>query len=151
MLSATTGYALRTLVCLARASEGVSLPGRQIAELTAVPANYLSKMLLVLRNSGLVTASRGIHGGYQLRPEVLNLPLIRIVEIFEGPRSRPACVLNQDSPCSDDSPCPAHRAWSAVRDAYTQFLEKTTLADISQTPLRMTRPLKEVFDPGEQK
>jgi DNA-binding IscR family transcriptional regulator len=49
MLSTTTQYALRALVALTRLDEGTAVLGRDLSDLSDVPANYLSKILLDLK------------------------------------------------------------------------------------------------------
>jgi Rrf2 family protein len=135
MFSATSGYALRTLVCLAQLPKEASVPGRELSQQADVPANYMSKMLLTLRNAGIVSATRGSGGGYRLRGDALDVPLLKVVELFEGPRAKPACLLGQEYKCSDENPCSAHEAWRHVREAFLEFLETKTLADIAKEPL----------------
>ena len=35
--------------------------------------------------------------------------------------------------CSDEDPCSGHERWKQVRDAYAEFLNSTTLQDVSTT------------------
>ena len=135
VFSVTAGYALRTLICLARLPQDTSLPGHELARRAKVPVHYLSKMLLPLGRAGIVAASRGSGGGYRLLSDAMEVPLIDIVEIFDGPRAKPSCLLGRHRVCSDEDPCPAHDSWRQVRDSYIHFLEATTLADISTSPL----------------
>jgi Rrf2 family protein len=107
-----------------------------LARRTQVPENYLAKLLLALGKAGIVAATRGSGGGYRLQPGALEVPLVNIVETFDGTRVRPSCLLGREHPCSDEDPCPAHFAWRDVREAYLEFLETTKLADIAQYPLR---------------
>lgn len=135
MFSTTSGYALRTLVCLAQVPSGRALPGRELSVRADVPANYMAKILLALRNAGIVRATRGCGGGYCLEEGALGAPLLRIIELFEGPWAKPACLLGQEYQCSDENPCPAHEAWRHVREAFLNLLEEKTLSDISAGPL----------------
>lgn len=132
MISLTSEYALRALSYLATQQEGTAILGRDLAKRTRVPANYLSKIMLSLRNVGIVDATRGSGGGYRLRKPARKICLIDVVEPLDGPRSRPECLLGEKKDCSDTNPCPAHQAWKKVREAYLQFLEETTLAQISE-------------------
>jgi Rrf2 family protein len=131
MFSTTCEYALRALVRLARIPNGSAILGRDLAQDAEIPANYLSKILLTLRNAGVLTTARGTGGGYRLRKSPDEIKLIQIVELFDGARARPACLLGCKG-CSDEDPCSAHEAWRDVRTAYVDFLEKTTLAGISK-------------------
>lgn len=131
MFSTTCEYALRALVRLARMPNGDAILGRDLAEIADIPANYLSKILLTLRNAGILTTARGTGGGYRLRKSPDEIRLIHIVELFDGARARPACILGCKE-CSDENPCSAHDLWHDVRAAYVNFLESTTLAGIAK-------------------
>ena len=132
MLTTTTKHAFRALVVLAARGGEEAVLGRDLAALAKIPANYLSKILVDLGRSGLVDATRGAGGGYRLAIAPDRIPLIRVVEIFEGVRARPDCILGCDHGCSDDNPCSAHEAWRDIKRAYVRFLEETTLADIAR-------------------
>lgn len=132
MISTTAQYALRALTRLADEPKGAAVLGRTLAVDADIPANYLSKLLLTLRNAGIVDASRGTGGGYRLLRPATEIRLVEVVEIFDAPRARPTCLLGQ-SECSDATACAAHDAWKHVRNQYLAFLESTSLADISKT------------------
>lgn len=131
MLGTTTAHALRALVHLARLPEGTTVLGRDLAERAKVPANYLSKILLTLRNAGYVDTARGHRGGYRLSRACHRIKLIDIAELFEGIRSKPGCLIGEKSLCSDRNPCSAHALWKGVRQSYLIFLESHTIADIA--------------------
>jgi len=131
MLTTTTKHALRALVVLAARGGEEALLGRDLAALAKIPANYLSKILVDLGRAGLVDATRGSGGGYRLAVAPDQIPLMRVVEIFEGVRARPDCLLGCEHECSDETPCSAHETWRDIKRAYIRFLEETTLADIA--------------------
>lgn len=141
MLSTTTEYALRALVQMARMPQKESVLARDLAASTHIPANYLSKVLLALRNAGLLDSARGAGGGYRLSRPADEIHLVEVVEIFEPSKAHPKCVLHERS-CSDETPCSAHPVWHHLTKAYTDFLLSTTLAAIAgvrpeQLPARM--------------
>lgn len=131
MLSTTASYALRALSCLASMSGSNAILGRELAELTGIPANYLAKILLILKRGGLVQATRGTGGGYRLDRQPENVTLMQIVELFDLPDEMSGCFLYSSRPCSESHPCPAYERWREVRESYTKFLETTTLDQIS--------------------
>lgn len=139
MLSTTSEYALRALALLARLPRGQSLLGRQIADSAEIPPQYLSKIMLSLRNAGLVAAVRGTGGGYSLLRPADAIHLVDVVQLFDGPASRPMCLLGPHKECSEKHSCTAHSHWGQVRDAYMNFLEHTTLHQISHTELHETQ------------
>jgi len=134
MLSTTSQYALRALSHLAR-QDGKAVLGQDLARAVEVPANYLSKVLVTLRNAGLVDTLRGSGGGYRLARPAEGIRLIDVVELFEEiSRSRPTCFLGRTRECSETEPCTAHTAWSEVQKAYLRFLVSTPLSAIAGNP-----------------
>ena len=133
MLSTTAQYALRALTRLAQETEGEAVLGRTLAEDAEIPANYLSKLLLTLRNAGIVEATRGAGGGYRMLRPAGDVRLIEIIEIFDAPRAKPTCFLGHKE-CSDEEACAAHESWKTIRTQFLDFLESTSLADIAVQP-----------------
>lgn len=132
MLSVTSKYALRALVHLARHhGEDTSMHGRELAEQTRIPPQYLSKVMLTLKKAGLVTTARGTGGGYRLARPTKEIPLAEVLALFEGGFNGSECLLGVNERCSASHPCTAHAAWGDLRDAYVGFFRTTTLADIS--------------------
>ena len=132
MFTATSEYALRALVQLARQPQGESVLGKDLAERAQIPANYLSKILWSLRNAGFLETTRGHGGGYRLARPPEKITLIEIVRLFEGVTAEPGCLLGEQHECSDKTPCSAHAAWKKVKEAYLHFIRSTTLADIGE-------------------
>lgn len=134
MLSITSQYALRALSHLARQS-GEAVLGRSLAQSVEIPANYLSKVLLTLRNAGLVDTTRGSGGGYRLGRSAKDIHLIDVVELFEEvPRTKPSCFFGRTRPCSETKPCTAHSTWKELQAAYLGFLVSTPLSAIAGNP-----------------
>ena len=134
MLSTTSQYALRALCHLARQS-GATVLGRDLARSVEIPANYLSKVLVALRNAGLVETARGSGGGYRLRKPANEIYLIDVVELFEEISvTKPSCFLGRSRACSATTPCTAHFAWQGVLGAYLGFLTSTSLSAIAGEP-----------------
>ncbi|MGE5571349.1 MAG: RrF2 family transcriptional regulator [Rhodospirillales bacterium] len=131
MFSTTSEHALRALTVLARLPEGSAMLGRELADRAEVPPNYLSKILWALGNAGIIDATRGNGGGYRLKKTPSEIRLFEIMELFDRNRTKTDCVLGRRT-CDHENPCTAHKAWQSVRNAYLNFLQTTTLADISK-------------------
>lgn len=130
VFSASATHALRAVAWLAANGGGEARLGREVARKVKIPADYLSKVLATLARAGVLSASRGAKGGYRLARPADRIRLIEIVLPFEGKRAKPGCLLRPDRSCRSSSPCSAHGAWSGVKQTYSDFLEKTTVADI---------------------
>lgn len=131
MLSATSQYAIRALTYLAAQKNDVTVGGPQLSRQTGIPRNYLSKILVTLVNAGIVDAARGVGGGYRLSSPPDEIRLVRVVELFDRHVTKRGCLLGLRPVCSDEDPCTAHHAWKNAKNAFFDFLECTSLRDIS--------------------
>ena len=132
MLSTTAEHALRALSEVASLEEGESILGKDLARVAGIPANYLSKLLLVLGNAGIIDATRGSGGGYRLRRKAADIRLREVVELFDRQKLECRCLLGGTKECSEEDQCGAHEEWRRVRASYVDFFGKTTLAQITR-------------------
>jgi Rrf2 family transcriptional regulator, nitric oxide-sensitive transcriptional repressor len=82
MISQTAQYALRAIVCLALRPH-TSLTTGQLAELTKVSPEYLSKVMQLLVRADLVTSKPGKAGGFSLKASPETLTVLSIVEAID--------------------------------------------------------------------
>ena len=84
-LSVKVDYACRVLAHMARLQAAGELAHiEDMAELEAVPPNYLVQILGELREGGLITSRRGKKGGYALARTPDQISLYDIVVLVEG-------------------------------------------------------------------
>lgn len=131
MLSVTSQYALRALAQLAKSPEQESMLGKELATKADIPPNYLAKILLSLKNAGMLGTARGSRGGYWLERAPDQIKLIDIVQIFDQMLEPQPCILGEKDECSCVEPCLAHQKWHDIRSAYMDFLASTTIADLA--------------------
>lgn len=106
--------------------------GRDLAAATEIPPNYLSKMLVALRNADILDTARGTGGGYRLKKAPQEIYLIDVVELFETvSRNQPMCLLSGAHVCNEALPCSAHRIWRDLRATYMGFLVSTPLSALA--------------------
>jgi Rrf2 family iron-sulfur cluster assembly transcriptional regulator len=129
LISTTSQYALRALGCLASQPPDQVVLGRDLAESAGVPANYLSKILLLLKREGVVQATRGPSGGYKLSRPSADIKLIEIIEPIDRVSRLDECLMGMHK-CSEEDPCGMHDWWKRVRDDYLEMLRHTSLADV---------------------
>ncbi len=84
MISQTAEYALRAVVCLA-ARPLTPLTTKQLAEMTKVPSEYLSKVMQVLVRENLVSSRPGKTGGFSLVDVPSAISMWRVIEAIDPP------------------------------------------------------------------
>ena len=84
-LSVKVDYACRVLAQMAKYHGTSELAQIELlAEVEAVPANYLVQILSELRNGGIIISRRGKQGGYALARSPDDITLYDIVKLIEG-------------------------------------------------------------------
>ncbi len=127
MVSLTGEYALRAMVFLAKHVDECPVTGRAIADETGIPRKYLMSLLSLLVRSGLLESSPGLGGGFSLARPAKQITLMEVLVPFEPTLSaRRACPFGKGE-CNPDDPCPAHNRWERVREAFSRFLERTSV------------------------
>jgi Rrf2 family protein len=140
MLSKTGLHAVRALVALAQLPPAAYAGAGSIARHIGAPQNYLAKLLRLLAERGLVESQKGLGGGFRLARDPRTISLYEVVEPIEHLSRWSGCILGL-SACSDTAPCPLHERWKAVRSAYIQMLQQTSLADlVARIPPRRKIP-----------
>lgn len=134
MFTKTSEYALRALVVLAQLPENKVVKSKMLSVNCRIPAQYLSKVMLTLRNAGFVEGIRGSTGGYRLIMPAAQIPIIEVVRLFERVED-PECLLGEGHQCSEERACGAHAHFRSVHLAYLDFLRTTTIAAISAREL----------------
>lgn len=128
-------YGVRLMVELARhyGSGPVSLS--EMAEHESLPRPYLEQLVVSLREAGLVTSTRGAHGGYELARPPAEIHMSKVVTALEGPIAPMICA--SDDPehmamCERTDFCGVNELWLRVRDAVIGALDSMTLAELAQ-------------------
>ncbi|HVX31383.1 MAG TPA: Rrf2 family transcriptional regulator [Nitrolancea sp.] len=125
-------YGMRAMVSLARMYGRGPVPLSEVASDSAVPPAYLEQLLGPLRKAGLVTTTRGAHGGYELSRAPEEVRVGEVYRVMEGPIAPMSCVSEE----SDEDLCPmidgcaTRLVWLKVRDSIAEALDSTTLADL---------------------
>ncbi|MEW6363879.1 MAG: Rrf2 family transcriptional regulator [Acidobacteriota bacterium] len=128
MISRTSRYALKILGYLAD-HPGEWIQGAQIAKATSIPSNYLSKILNQLRKRDFVVSQKGWGGGFQLKKRAARVPLLGVLEVFDGRKDDGECVFGLDR-CDKEDPCPLHEHWSVIREAQREMMRSLSVADL---------------------
>ena len=105
----------------------------EIAAAEDLPRAYLEQLAFVLRDAGLVTSTRGAHGGYALARAPETITMAEVLRALEGPLAPMICAT--DDPhhaidCDRTSSCTVNFLWIRVRDAIAGALGTMTLADL---------------------
>ena len=137
MFSQTNEYALRIITYLAAHADAPA-KNAAIAKATKVPPGYLYKVLQTLDKAGLVTARRGMHGGFMLTRAARDITVFEVVQAVDPlPRIR-TCPLHLAS--HGVRLCALHHRLDQAFILVEEAFRASTIADLLDDP-RPSRPL----------
>ncbi len=138
-ISSRAHYGLRMMTELAKGYGGPPMSLTEIARRETLPLAYLEQLVAPLRKSGLVEGTRGLHGGYRLARSPLQVTVLEIVEIMEGPVAPVECLAEgyRSGTCQREPECLSRPLWGRLQQAVKQVLGGTTLQDLLSDPEAM--------------
>ena len=123
-------YGLRALLDLAQREGQGPIQSATIAARQQVPENYLSQLLLILRNAGFVRSVRGPQGGHLLARPPREINLGEVLTALEGPLVPQECVEPGYDQCCLQGHCTIRDFWLDLKAATDSVIYSTTLADL---------------------
>lgn len=140
-VSAKARYALRILLDVAtRASAESPRTGAAIAKAQQISEKFLSRIVVTLREKGMLRSVRGNVGGFRLAVSPDDIRLLDVVEAMQGPLAILDC-LAPGATCPRQATCLARRTWADVNAAFASVLAKVTLASILRRDPRAAQAL----------
>jgi FeS assembly SUF system regulator len=136
-MSKLTDYGTVVLAELAAGNSRV-VSAAEIAQVTGLGLPTVSKLLKTLAKAGLVTSTRGSHGGYRLSRDASEISAADVIDAFEGPVSITECSAS-DSHCDYEAICSVGSAWQRINLAIRRALDEISLADLLRANSPMPR------------
>jgi Rrf2 family protein len=127
-LSMLADYAT-TLTCTL-AQLGNNISSQKLALTTKIEVQTIKKVMRLLRIAGIVTASSGCQGGYQLHKPLADIPLSNLIEAIEGPLSLTKCPSQA---CAHQPHCFTQNRWQQIHQEMHGILQRYSLADFLTT------------------
>ena len=129
-------YAVVVMTAAARAPGG-RLSAARVAEATGIPAPTVAKLMGTLARGGLLTASRGVAGGFTLASNPGAINIAAIVEAVDGPIALTNCLSGEAHDCAIEGHCGVRGHWGPINRAVRDALAAVTLADLVQAPAQI--------------
>jgi Rrf2 family protein len=149
MLSSRARYALRALLDLAQQDPGGHTLIQDISARQNISLKYLQKILLDLKQAGIVSSRKGPGGGYSLARPPASISVGEVVTLTDGPILQVACALRGEEaecgcPCA--SSCAIRGALEALGGAIQASLKATSLADLKRSQEGLDAERAKVLD-----
>lgn len=130
-----TTWAEYGVICalhLARRTEKGPATGRQIAAQERLPADYVEQILLRLRRAGVITSTRGAHGGYMLARPPEEISIRSVIHASELETFDLHCLSHpvEEDRCNASHNCSIRPVWMLLQRKIDDVLEGVCLADL---------------------
>jgi Rrf2 family iron-sulfur cluster assembly transcriptional regulator len=125
-------YGLICALHLARFGGERPLAAREMADAENLPADYTEKILRRLRQAGIVTAVRGVAGGFALAREASTISVKDIIDATEGSTFEINCRRHpvDTDRCDEATACSIRPVWYALRQRIDDLLSDIKLSDL---------------------
>jgi len=129
-LTRAADYAVRVMIHLATLPPENRALLPDLAEATAAPESFLSKVMQALARKELITSRRGKRGGFAILPRGRVATMREVIEAIDGPICLNVC-LNGGKDCERKSWCPAHPVWARAQRAMVDVLMSVTVSSMA--------------------
>ena len=135
-ITSRSHYGLITMSELARAYGQGPVSLSYIAEKQRMPMAYLEQLVSPLRKAGLIKATRGQRGGFELLLPPEQVTVKQVVRALDGDYSPVECVSENyvQGSCVREDECASQFVWQQLKESMNQVLDNITLADLSREP-----------------
>ena len=129
-------YGVRLLIQLGVQGTGSPVSLKAVAAAENLPLAYLERIAALLKKAGLVSSTRGAHGGYVLARPAEEITMDSVVLALEGAIAPMDCFVDdrearvQCSHTSDAQHCATKLLWTRVQMGVIKSLQRTTLAEL---------------------
>jgi Rrf2 family protein len=117
---------------------------QEVAGKLNISFHFLTKVLQILTQNGIMVSYRGPNGGIALAKPANAVSLSDIIEAIDGTAIFTECLLGLPG-CGHADPCPAHEQWTSMRSKLSTLCKKTMLDTLAkkanQLNVRLAHPL----------
>lgn len=132
VISKSGEYGLRALLHMASNQENEGFFNiREMSEELDISFHFLTKILQVLTQKGILQSYRGPNGGVGFLKNPEEITLSELVRALEGDDFFDKCLLGLPG-CGERQPCPMHAYWMGIRNNLKSEFETTSLADLGK-------------------
>ena len=117
-------YGLVLLSALAESASREFLSLSAVAKAKHLSVQYLSQIVLPLKEAGIVESKEGKRGGYRLAKGPSEITLMEVLEVLEGGiKPVPCCDGTGETECERAGNCSIEDVWRDASDLMRHFLE----------------------------
>lgn len=128
VLTKKSDYAIRALLVLG-AQQGTYVSAKSISRDQDIPYQFLRGLLQELIRHNLIVSKEGIQGGFMLEKDPDTIPVLQIIEIFQGEVQVSECMFRKQL-CSNRSRCVLRHEIMRIENVVQQEFGKLTIGSL---------------------
>lgn len=129
-LSEGTAIALHSIVYINNKSEPSTV--KEISAKFGISDNHLSKVLQRFVKEGILVSVKGPKGGFSIKDEYINMPLLKVYEIFEGKFECHKCLFSSGEGVCEE--CIMSDFVSNMDNQFIEYMSNKTISDFKHLP-----------------
>lgn len=138
-LNNQTEYGLRSLIYIAENYTDKPITARQLTENEQVPFSFAEKILLKMKNSGILKSIKGTHGGYILDKKPSQIFMYDVLFSLEEDIFSLFCdeSLKEKVSCNHHSDCLLGDFWKGLKEKIENYCRSISLEMIIKDPNKL--------------
>lgn len=130
IFSKSFGYAIRSILYVAvMRDEKRYVQVEEIAAKLAAPRHFMGKIMKKLAKEKILISTKGPSGGFILSEHTMQMPVMDLIVIIDGPEIFDTCVLRAKE-CNSENPCPMHFKMDSMKKNLKAVLSDTRIGDL---------------------
>jgi Rrf2 family iron-sulfur cluster assembly transcriptional regulator len=131
ILSQACNYGILSMLYIAKESKpGEYISIRKISTELNISFAFLTKILQILTQKGILHSVRGAKGGVALAKPTTEISMYDVIKAIDGESMFVDCILGLPG-CGELKPCPLHHEWAKIRDDLKGAFITRDLADVT--------------------
>jgi Rrf2 family iron-sulfur cluster assembly transcriptional regulator len=130
MITTKSRYALRAILDIARHQGQGAVRRSDIARRQDIPRYYLERILLMLRDRGMLRSRKGPGGGFVLGRPIEGLTVWDVIEAVGEGGPPLECLVNGDPDCGRHDECDTRGVWARLYNRVRLEMRSIHLADV---------------------
>ncbi len=130
ILSQTEG-GIRTVLYLTLAGRDRWVPSEEICRTQEIAPTFLAKITRPLIKRGILSAVRGVGGGFRLGRPPDTISMLEVIETLQGPLHFNECLIAPGA-CKRADRCPVHPVWQQIKEGTERILAMWTFSDLAR-------------------
>ncbi|WP_283171101.1 RrF2 family transcriptional regulator [Curtanaerobium respiraculi] len=126
-------YALRLAIDIAAHECDGPVSLREASNRTNISVKYLEQLAGAMVHAGILSSTRGAHGGYRLTGDASHFTAGDVLRASEGSTAPVACLDDGAGICPRRSECETIGFWEGLEKTIDDYVDSVTLRDLVPT------------------